>query len=273
MDYFYLKNTFFNLKSIFLKKKGDEMAVVNFVLQGKGGIGKSLASSLLSQYLLDRRQLVACFDTDPVNTTFAAYDELQATIVEIMDGDVINSRLFDTLIEKLIELPDNAYAVIDSGASTFFPLAAYLAENDIAQFFSDTGHKLVLHTLIAGGQAETDTIQGLNSLLNAFPGTPITIWVNPFFGQILEFSDTHELAKKNEKNGGVIIFLPSYKKETFGHDIETILKSRLTFDQAINSERINIMAKQRLKIVCKDMWSLFDEAGLINEIQNTGTDS
>lgn len=249
------------------------MAVINFVLQGKGGIGKSLAASLLSQYLIDRNKLVACFDTDPVNTTLAAYDKLKATKVEIMDGDVVNSRFFDTLIENLVKLPADAYAVIDSGASTFFPLASYLSENDIAQFFSETGHELMLHTLIAGGQAETDTIQGLNSLLNAFPGTPITIWVNPFFGQIIEFTDGHELAKKNEKNGGVIIFLPSYKKETFGHDIETVLKSRLTFEQAINSEKLNVMARQRLKIVCKDIWSLFDGAGLINEIQDTGTDS
>ena len=82
------------------------MAVINFVLQGKGGIGKSLAASLLSQYLLDRSKLVACFDTDPVNTTFAAYDKLQATKVEIMDGDVINSRFFDTLIENLGETTD-----------------------------------------------------------------------------------------------------------------------------------------------------------------------
>lgn len=249
------------------------MAIINFVLQGKGGIGKSFAASLLSQYLIDRRQSVACFDTDPVNTTLAAYDKLQATKVEIMDGDIINSRFFDTLIEKLMDLPEYAYAVIDSGASTFFPLASYLAENDIAQFFADTGHELMLHTIIAGGQAEMDTIQGLNSLLNAFPGTPIIIWVNPFFGQITEFTDKHELAQKNKKNGGITISLPSYKKETFGHDIETVLKSRLTFEQAINSEKFNVMARQRLKIVCKDIWFLFDEAGLINEIQDTGTDS
>jgi hypothetical protein len=243
------------------------MAVINFVLQGKGGIGKSLAASLLSQYLLDRSKLVACFDTDPVNTTFAAYDKLQATKVEIMDGDVINSRFFDTLIENLVKLPADAYAVIDSGASTFFPLASYLSENDIAQFFSETGHELILHTLIAGGQAETDTIQGLNSLLNGFPGTPITIWVNPFFGQIVEFTDEHELAQKNEKNGGCIITLPFYKKETFGYDLEIVLKSRLTFNQAIRSDEFNIMAKQRLKIVRNDIWNLLDESDLIIEAQ------
>ena len=158
------------------------MAVINVILQGKGGVGKSFIASLMSQYLIDRDQLLACFDTDPVNATLAAYKNLQATKVNIMDEDIINSRLFDVLIEKVVELPENACAVIDCGASTFIPLSAYMSENDISGFLQETGHKLVLHTIIAGGQAETDTIQGLNSLLNAFPGTPVTVWVNPFFG-------------------------------------------------------------------------------------------
>ena len=67
--------------------------------------------------------------------------------------------------------------------------------------------------------------------------------------------------------------LPSYKKETFGHDLETVLKSRITFEQAISSGELNIMAKQRLKLVRDNIWSLLDGAGLINEIKNTGTDS
>lgn len=249
------------------------MAVINIILQGKGGVGKSLTASFLSQYLFDKDQLVTCFDTDPVNKTLAAYAVLQATHVNIMEDDVINPRLFDAIIEKLVTLPENAYAVIDSGASTFIPLSSYMSENKIAQFFSDVGHKLMLHSVIAGGQAETDTIQGLNSLLKGFPGTPITIWVNPFFGQIVEFTNKHELAKENEKNGGVTITLPHYKRETFGHDIETILRSRLTFEQAIEQSELNVMAKQRLKIVRDDIWALLDESGLINEIQDTSIDS
>jgi hypothetical protein len=248
------------------------MAIINVVLQGKGGVGKSLISSLMGQYLIDRDQLLACFDADPVNATFAAYKNLEAVRVELMEGDIINSRLFDNLIEKLVELPENACVVIDSGASTFIPLSSYMSENNIAQFLKETGHQLFLHTIIAGGQAETDTIQGLNSLLNCFPGTPVTVWVNPFFGQI-EFTEKHELARKNAKNGGLIITLPSYKKETFGHDLETVLKSRLTFEQAIESDGLNIMAKQRLKIIRDNIWALLDGTGFTNEIKNTGTNS
>ncbi|HAR32927.1 MAG TPA: conjugal transfer protein TraL, partial [Desulfobacter sp.] len=130
------------------------MAAINMILQGKGGVGKSFTASLLSQYLLDRDQLVGCFDADPVNATLTAYASLKATKIEIMEGDSINSRLFDTMIEKLIQLPDEAFAVIDSGASTFVPLAAYISENNVAEFLKASGHNLTLHTLITGGQAE-----------------------------------------------------------------------------------------------------------------------
>ena len=39
----------------------------HFVLQGKGGVGKSFIASLITQYLTEKGRLEACFDTDPVN--------------------------------------------------------------------------------------------------------------------------------------------------------------------------------------------------------------
>ena len=118
------------------------MASINMILQGKGGVGKSFTASLLSQYLVDRDQSLACLDADPVNATLTGYEALKATKIKIMEGDSINSRLFDTMIEKLIQLPDKAFAVVDSGASTFIPLAAYMSENNVADFLKDSGHTL-----------------------------------------------------------------------------------------------------------------------------------
>lgn len=235
------------------------------ILQGKGGVGKSFTASLLSQFLLDRDQPLSCFDTDPVNATFAGYEALGVTKLEILEGDNINPRNFDVLIENLIPMPDEVFVIIDSGAATFIPLAAYISENNVADFLQENGHNLTIHTLITGGQAEGDTIQGLSSLINGFPQTPIAIWVNSFFGKI-DFRN-HELAKANEKQGGTTIVLPTYKKETFGFDLETMLKSRLTFAQAINSDKFNVMAKQRLKIVRNEIWEILDESGLIINAQ------
>ena len=46
---------------------------IHIALQGKGGVGKSLISAMLSQYLLSRGQDVHGIDADPVNQTLSEY--------------------------------------------------------------------------------------------------------------------------------------------------------------------------------------------------------
>lgn len=237
------------------------MATVHMILQGKGGVGKSLVASYFTQYLLDRDIPVACFDTDPVNATFSAYKAINVAILDVMDGDNVNSRNFDSLMEQLLSLPPEAHAVVDNGASTFLPLASYIAENNVAEFLADTGHTLNLHTVITGGQSEGDTLQGLNSLLTNFK-TPITIWVNPYFGKIA--FNGHELEQMNKERNGHTLILPVYNRATFGFDIENMLSQRMTFNEALVDEKINIMARQRLKLVRTDLWKILDQAGIVD---------
>ena len=56
---------------------------VHFVLQGKGGLGKSLVSAILGQYFHARKATLHCFDTDPVNATFAQYEALAAEHINV----------------------------------------------------------------------------------------------------------------------------------------------------------------------------------------------
>jgi CO dehydrogenase nickel-insertion accessory protein CooC1 len=51
------------------------MTKIHLVLQGKGGVGKSLVASLVTQYFVKQNngEPIFCADTDPVNRTFAGY--------------------------------------------------------------------------------------------------------------------------------------------------------------------------------------------------------
>jgi CO dehydrogenase nickel-insertion accessory protein CooC1 len=40
---------------------------IHLILQGKGGIGKSVVASWLAEFLIGRGQPVCCIDGDPVN--------------------------------------------------------------------------------------------------------------------------------------------------------------------------------------------------------------
>ena len=64
---------------------------IHFVLQAKGGIGKSFVSTLLAQHLLAETGAVRCFDTDQENTTFTHYEALSVRHVAVTNP----SRLID----------------------------------------------------------------------------------------------------------------------------------------------------------------------------------
>jgi adenylylsulfate kinase-like enzyme len=52
---------------------GTASPTIHLTLQGKGGVGKSLVSSILAQYFRHRGADIYCLDTDPVNQTFSQY--------------------------------------------------------------------------------------------------------------------------------------------------------------------------------------------------------
>ena len=106
------------------------MSDVHFILQGKGGVGKSLISSLLFQYLKQKNISVLGIDTDPVNSTLSNYKNLSVKRLEIMNGDDIDTRRFDELVESILFEEDNNHIVVDNGAATFIPFCSYLKENN-----------------------------------------------------------------------------------------------------------------------------------------------
>ena len=87
------------------------MKQIHFVLQGKGGVGKSFVAALLAQYLKSTGNEVHCYDTDPVNQTFSRYKKLKVEIVKILTEhksiDVVNGNL------KLTPFRDNRQSKFD----------------------------------------------------------------------------------------------------------------------------------------------------------------
>ena len=72
---------------------------VHLSLQGKGGVGKSLIASFIAQFYKTQGVRAICVDTDPVNQTFSQYAALGARHLQLMDGNQIDRRRFDALVE------------------------------------------------------------------------------------------------------------------------------------------------------------------------------
>ncbi len=235
------------------------MAQIHLVLQGKGGVGKSMIASFMAQYKLSKGQRPLCIDTDPVNASFQAYKSLKVHHLQILKEDEIDPRSFDQLVELISHAKGDV--VIDNGASSFVPLSAYLITNQVPALLQDMGHQLVVHTVVTGGQALLDTVHGFTQLVKQFPADVLfVVWLNPYWGPIELEGKAFEQMKAyttNKDRVSAIIRLPDLKEETFGRDLSDMLQHHLTFDEAIASSTLTIMTRQRLSIIKKQLFEQF----------------
>src|SRR6202051_1844963 len=239
----------------------EPVGAIHLTLQGKGGVGKSLVASVLAQYLKEKGKEVRCGDTDPVNRTFAQYGALAADRLNLRDEhNRIEQRVFDSLMERFLT-EDGATFVVDNGASTFLPLWHYLLENSALDYLRRNGRRVYVHTVITGGQALLDTLNGFHELAQTTSERNIVIWVNEYFGRVeADGKKLWEMAayrENAEKVCGGVIF-SKRNQDTFGRDIEDMIAAKLTFREAINEAKLPIMAKQRLKIVQRDLFDQLD---------------
>lgn len=241
------------------------MAKIHITMQGKGGVGKSFVSATTAQYKHHKEQTPLCIDTDPINATFHGFKALNVERLDIMEGDEINPRHFDTLIEKIATSDQDI--IIDNGASSFVPLSHYIISNQVPTLLQGMGHELIVHSVITGGQALFDTITGFIHLVNQLPeDIRFVVWLNPYWGRIEHEGKPFEqlkVYKENKDRVAALINIPDLKEETFGRDLTDMLQQKMTFNEAINSPERNIMTRQRLKLIRDQLFGQIDNAMVI----------
>jgi len=242
----------------------NEKPAVHLVLQGKGGVGKSFVSSILVQYFREKQRTVHCFDTDPVNATLAQYQELSAEHLNVLRRGAINEKEFDTLVEKICR--GEGCFVVDTGATTFVPLWNYMLENEILHFLEDRGKLVYVHSVVTGGQAMTDTLNGFGEIAKTTRQKNVIVWLNEYFGEVVgkdgkPFEDLKVAQQYAEKLIGSVT-MRERNSNTFGDDVKQMLERRLTFESAIRSEEFSLVSKQRLAIVRRDLFEQLDRLSL-----------
>ena len=245
------------------------MRTVHLILQGKGGVGKSLVASLLCQYLIEQGRNILAFDTDPVNQTLTGYKDLPVQELKLMKGDDIDRRGFDQLIEAVLSASDDV--VVDNGAATFVPLSSYLKENQTVDFLEEAGMRVLMHTVFTGGQAMKETADGLVSLARHFPTVPLVVWLNRYFGEIATAGKQFEefkVYRENQDQIAGLIYIPMKSPQTFGRDLEELFSRHQTFAQAAVDASLPVMTRQRLKIFWSEVCQAIDKTGIIDALLN-----
>ena len=166
---------------------------VHCVMQGKGGVGKSFIASLLIQWHQANNLPVMAFDTDPINRTLSAFPALAAQPIRRIKrgqdqygwrqradrgGGDRHRRLRHR--QRRRQLPADG---------------TISCSNEIASILEQYNRRLVLHTVVVGGQVALDTLRGMAALLGQFPpSVPVVVWVNeyngPFEADGLAFEET-----------------------------------------------------------------------------------
>lgn len=242
---------------------------IHFILQGKGGVGKSFIASLITQYYLDKNIVPVCVNTDSVNNTFGHIKAFNTKQLNIVEKGEINTRKFDdlvTLIDKCAS-EETEVMVIDNGASTFVPFCTYMVTNEVINYLEEQGYEVFLHTVIVGGESSSDTLNGFASLAKSFPYQNIVLWENQYFGLLPNtngnFEDTAVFKQIAQKvNIYSKITIPEFHPQTYGFDLRTMFSNHLTFEEANNSPDFNVMAKQRLRIIWRGIKENIERAKL-----------
>lgn len=158
---------------------GSGATSIHISLQGKGGVGKSLISAILSQYLLSKGQDVRGIDADPVNQTLAEYRGLEVSRLNLLKEGSVDQREFDLLMERF--LTESGTFVVDTGASTFIPLWHYVLENQALEYLREKGKRVFIHSVITGGQSLNDTLSGFEQLAETTREKNLVVWLNEYF--------------------------------------------------------------------------------------------
>ena len=230
---------------------------VHFVLQAKGGIGKSFVSTLLAQYVIQETGAVRCFDTDQENTTFMHYAALAVRHVALAEASrIINPKRFDALMETL--LTESGNFVIDTGANTFSNLLAYMVENEVFGLLRDAGKSTYVHTIVGGGDTLADTANGFYAIAQTVRAARLVLWFNEHFGEIKTaegkpFTETQACRQSAARLSGIVTL---YRRNpaTFGEDVRKLNTKRHTIAQALASPEYSLMEKQRIRTFSQDVF-------------------
>ena len=235
---------------------------VHFILQGKGGVGKSVIATLFAQYMRNFGPL-SCIDTDPINPTFSMFKSLNVEHLNLLSSpNKINERIFDDLIEKILTADTNF--VIDNGAGGFLAVSNYIIENDIVDVLAD--FKVFVHVPITGAQAFEETATGLVSISRQFNvNAKIIIWINEYFGKLDKALNEYPFYKKIDQKKVVgEIIIPEVSTDTYGGDIKMMLSTYKTFGEIANDAALKTMVKRRMDIFKTKIFSQLDALSLCN---------
>ncbi len=243
----------------------DQRKVIHITSQGKGGVYKSGAASLLAQFLREHDHDVLCYDTDPTNATFFHFEALDVIHLDVTNGrNAVDESKFNTMTNQLATV-DGPW-VVDTGATIFNAFWHYVEQTNLMPFFADQGKRVIIHCPVMGGQEVAETVKGLCSICEVMPAASVVVWLNHFHGEIKykavsetgeeiikRFDDFQGVKDNIEKILGRVELLDD-RNSVRSLELQALMRDHRTFEEARVDPKLGLIEKNTLLQVKRAIW-------------------
>jgi cellulose biosynthesis protein BcsQ len=132
------------------------MGNIHFIGGEKGGVGKSMTSRLLAQYLIDAEKPFIGLDSDQSHGSFSRFYADYSLPLIVNDFDSLDK------VVMLAEENPESDLIIDLAAQTSVPLGQWIEESDGLALLQELGNQVYLWHVMDDG---ADSVQLLDNLL------------------------------------------------------------------------------------------------------------
>jgi len=223
--------------------------ILNFVTGDKGGIGKSTFSIRCAEYLREKGQRYTGIDSDNANATFKRYFKEDTNFHTI---DISNLRNFDAIIEHFQETD---MILLDTRAASFDLFKKWKDEVNLFDVISDPELNIQIN-FIPIVTPSKDTVAKLKEMVNEI-GNKVN-WIvvkNKYLGENFDIYDNSKTRTAILELGAVEIDMPNMAPELR----DQLEKENMLLHEAIKSEKVKILDKQRYKNYAKAMTDELDK--------------
>jgi hypothetical protein len=229
------------------------MANIHFIGGEKGGVGKSLVSRLVAQYLIDKELPFLGFDTDRSHGALLRFYAGFASPVLIDRYEAL-----DSIIEAAVEQPDRRL-LVDLAAQTHDPLVKWMDESGVLDMAGESSFTITYWHVMDSGR---DSVDLLKKLLDRFGARLNYVLVrNQMRGD--DFGMLEQSGEQERALGfGAHVVTIKHLSDSIIQKIDASSSSFWAAQHDADKSRtgLGMMDRQRLKMWLRDAYQQIDTA-------------
>jgi hypothetical protein len=230
------------------------MSSLNFIGGEKGGVGKSVMSRLLAQYLIDKEQPFVGFDTDRSHASFTRFypEHASSVVVDKFEGlDAIVGVFEEPLANGLEQR-----VIVDLAAQTAAPLTKWIRDSDVLELLKELGVTVNFWHITDGGK---DSMDMLGRLVNTFGAGPNYIVVkNQGRGADFAQFDSHLALQKALAHGAKIVTLEQLHEASMRKIDAQNVGFQVAMTHKDGPTALGLLERQRVKTWLKNSYEFLD---------------